>query len=435
MQIKVLGFFLLSFSLLYAKSYSLAELCKKGIHNNPRVKSLGYRSSASRSYYDQSIDQYKPHFNISGQYGMQNYDLGTTNYRGSTYNYQFSLKQPVYRAKLLEAIKDASAKEMLSKLQLEDEKAKLIAQILQVSVELTRQRKIIDVLKKKVALLEKAYENIKKKHRVKLVSGADAFQSQAMLQQSKSELISAKQAYDYNLYNLRLLTKYEDVEKYIRGLHFNISAVEKAFKKANLKRIYGSISENTRIKLDRQSVKIAKIQIGLRNTERSPEFDAVLSYGDAGGTLDYATRKKDSRAMITLSFPIYQGGYVDDRVEEAKYLYMAASEDAEDSRLNIRISLEKALQNIKSGLESVKAQKAAVRASKKYFDGMIQSYQSGAVSLTDAYLAEADYRDNQLKLIRSEADIFASLAEIYYYTGKTDYKNIRKLQKKFFGKQ
>lgn len=75
--------------------------------------------------------------------------------------------------------------------------------------------------------------------------------------------------------------------------------------------------------------------------------------------------------MITLSFPIYQGGYVDDRVEEAKYLYMAASEDAEDSRLNIRISLEKALQNIKSGLESVKAQKAAVRASKKYFDGMI----------------------------------------------------------------
>jgi outer membrane protein len=431
MQIRALWFFLISAIWVYAGDYSLAKLCEKGLKNDPKIRGMKHRGAASHSYYNQSIDQYKPHFNISGQYGMQNYDLGLTNYKGSSYNYQFTLKQPLYRAKLLEAIKDASAREVLSKLQTEDEKARLITQILQVSIELTRQRKEIDVLEKKVKLLDKAYENIKKKHRVKLVSGADAFQSQAMLQQAKSELIRAKQAYDYNLYNLRLLTKYKDVEKYIKTLRFNVNGVEKAFRKANLAQIKREIENNTRIKLDTQSVKIAKLQMGLRNSERAPDFDAVLSYGDAGGTLDYATRQNESKAMLTLNFPIYQGGYVDDRVEEAKYLYMAAREDADNSLLNIKISLEKALENIKSGIESTKAQKVAVSASKKYFDGTIQSYKNGVASLTDAYLAEADYRDNQLKLIQSEANIFTSLAELYYYIGRTDYKDIKKMQEKF----
>ena len=436
MLTRVILLFLFSFSLLSADKYSLAALCEKGIKNNPKIKSLAYRSSASHSVYDQSIDRYKPHLNISGQYGNQNYDLGSSDnmqrYHGVAYNYNFSLKQPIYRAQLLHSIKDAEAREVMSKLGEKDEKAKLVTQILQVSIELTRQRKIIDILTKKVSLLGKAHENIQKKYNLQLASGADTFQSQAMLQESKSDLIKAKQFYDYNLYNLRLLTKYKDVEKYISSLQFDIPAVNKAFKKAKLKAIKNSIENNTRIKLDRQLVNIARVQIGMRNSERSPQFDAVLSYGDAGGSLDAVTRQNDSRAMITLNFPIFQGGYVDDRVEEAKYLLMASQEDAENSRMNIRISMEKALQNIKGGLESVKAQKSAVEASRKYFAAAMESYKSGVASLTDAYLAESDYRDNQLRLANSESDIFISLAEIYYYSGIADYKHVTKLQKKYF---
>ncbi len=436
MPTKLLLLFVFSFSLLNAGKYSLAALCEKGIQNNPKIKSLAHRSSASHSMYDQSISRYKPQLNISGQYGNQNYDLGSSDnmqkYQGIAYNYQFSLKQPIYRAQLLHSIKDAEAKEKMSKLVEIDEKAKLVTRILQVSIELTRQRKIIAILTKKVSLLGKANENIQKKYHMQLASGADTFQSQAMLQQSKSDLIKAKQSYDYNLYNLRLLTKYEDVEKYISSLQFDIPAINKAFKKAKLREIKNSIDNNTQIKLDRQLINIARVQIGMRNSERSPQFDAVLSYGDAGGSLDAVTRQNDSRAMVTLNFPLYQGGYVDDRVEEAKYLLMATQSDAENSRMNIRISMEKALQNIKGGLASVKAQKSAVEASRKYFEGAMESYKSGVASLTDAYLAESDYRENQLRLANSESDIYISLAEVYYFSGIADCKHVKRLQKKYF---
>ncbi len=157
-----------------------------------------------------------------------------------------------------------------------------------------------------------------------------------------------------------------------------------------------------------------------------------MSYGDTGGTVDYTTRKDDSRAMIQLSFPLYQGGYIDDSVKEAKFLYFAAKEDREETRMNIQIAMEKILQNIKGGLASIRAQRSAVDASHKYFKGAMDAYKNGMQSLTEVYLAESDYHDNKLRLVNSEADLTASLVEAYYYSGKINIKQIRNMQRNFF---
>ncbi len=435
MLTKIILLTAISVSMLNAEINLLAALCQKGIENNPKIKSFEHKASASHSYYDQRVDRYKPSLNISGQYGNQNYhyEYPETNiyHHGRAYNYNLTFKQSIYRAQLIEGIKDAKAREGLALMQEKDEIAKLVTMILQNSINSVRQKKIIVILEKKHFVLTSAYENINKKFEMQLASSIEKYQAFAKMQESKSDLIKARQIYEYNLYNLRLLTKYKDVEKYITPVNFNIDAMKKAFNKSKFRSIQESISKNTRIKLDEQSVEIARIQIGLRNSERSPQIDAVLSYGDAGGTIDAVTRQDETRAMLTLNFPIFQGGYVDDRVKESKYLYYAAKEEAEDSRLNIKISLEKTLSNIKGGLASVTAERSAVEASKKYFEGASKSYVNGVSSLTDAYLAEAEYRDNQLRLVNTEADIFTSLIEAYYYSGQTDYKYVKELQRKY----
>ena len=435
MPTRLISISLLAIAFANAEGQLLADLCTKGLKNNPNIKSFEYKSSASHSYYDQSIDQYKTHLTISGQYGNQNYQYKyptrTDDYHGTSYNYNLSFRQPIYRAQLLEGMHDAKAREMLAKLQEDDEKAKLVTMIVQNAIDLTRQKKSIEILHKKVSLLTSAYDNIEKKFALQMASNTEKFQALAKLQQSKSDLIKAQQTYDYNLYNLRLLTKYDAVEKYLNDLDFDIKSVERAYDRSKIRHIQESVYKNTRVKLDEQRVKIAKIQIDLRDSERSPQIDAVLSYGDAGGSLDSVTRQDETRAMLSLNFPIFQGGVVDDRVKEAKYLYHAAKEDAENSHLNIKISLEKTLENIRGGLESIKAERSAVEASRKYFEGASTSYQNGVSSLTDAYLAEADYRDSQLRVINTEADILSSIAEAYYYIGKTDYKSIKFLQKNY----
>jgi outer membrane protein len=433
MQIRGIIYTLFFTLTLQAESFGLADLCKKGLENNPRISSFSYQTSASGSRYDQSIDKYKPQLSFSGQYDRQKYTFSSGSlYNGTAYNYKFMMSQPIYSGRLLNAITDAEARKKLAAMQEEDEKAKLVVQILQVSVELSRLKQTIGILEKKVSVLRKAHDNIKKKHAVKLAPQADKFQSLSMLQQAKSELLNAKQNYNYNLYNLRLLTKYQDVEKYLTTIGFYLPAVEKAFQEIKLAKLKAGIEENTRVKLDKQGMKIAQIQIGLRDSEWHPELSAVLSYNDSGGSIDNVTREDESHAMLSVSFPFYQGGYVRDRVEEAKYLFLSARDEAENSRQSMMISLEKAVQNIKGGIESVKAGQLAVDASKKYFEGASISYQNGILSLTDAYLAEADYRDNQLRLINDKASVFSSLVEIYYYIGRTNYVGVKKLQEKFF---
>jgi len=423
-------------SLISAEKFTLEKLCKKGIDSNPKIKSFAYKVSASNSFYDQSIDQYKPHFNIDGQYGKQKYTLESTNtvqdFNGVTHQYQFTLNQPIYRAKFLEAITDAEERITLSKLIEEDEKAKLTTQILQSSFELIRLRETIQILSQKEKILEKAYKNIEKKHKLKLASRVDQYQSLSMLKQSNSDLVIARQTYNHMSFNLKMLTKLDNVEKYIKTLEFNIEAIKQAFKKVNISHLKSQYIQNTRVKLERQTVKIAKVQIDLRASERHPNIDLVVSYGDSGGTLDATVRQDDSRAMLTLNFPLYQGGYVSDRVEEARYLSLSAEESAENVEMSVKISLEKKIQDIRSGIESVDAEMIAVQASKKYFDAATVSYQNGLGSLTDAYLAEADYHDNRLRSIKAQTALFTALAEIYYYSGIADIKHIQTLQKKYF---
>lgn len=436
MLIKWILLILLTFSQLQAEEYTLVQLCKKGLESNPKMKSFAHKVSASNSFYDQSIDNYKPHFTIDGQLGQQEYTLGSTiseqDYSGKSYQYQFSLKQPIYRANFLKSITDAEEKVMLSKLIEEDEKAKFITQILQNSFDLIKTRKTIRILSQKEKILEKAYENIEKKHRLKLASKVEQYQSLSMLKQSHSDLVVASQTYDQMRFNLKTLTKLDNVEIYTKTLEFNMDAIKNTFKNVNISHLESAYTQNTRVKLERQTVEISKVQIDLRASERQPNLDLVVSYGNSGGTLDMTIRQNDSRAMLALNFPIYQGGYVTDRVEEARYLSLAAQESADDVEMSIKISLEKKIQDIRSGIESVDAERVAVEASKKYFEAAMASYRNGLGSLTDAHLAEADYFDNRIRLINTESSIFISLAEIYYYSGIANVEHVQSLQKKYF---
>jgi hypothetical protein len=100
MQTKLILFIFFGFSLLYAEKFTLEELCRKGIRSNPNIKSFSYRSLTGASAYDQSVGHHKPHLNASGQYGVENYDLGDslkeTHYQWRKYSYILSVSQPVF---------------------------------------------------------------------------------------------------------------------------------------------------------------------------------------------------------------------------------------------------------------------------------------------------------------------------------------------------
>lgn len=434
MLIKWFMAFSITVSFVYANSYTLDILCQKGVENNPRIKSFQHQTAASHKVYDQNFDRYKPSLNLSGQAGYQKYtygeDIDSVQYEGNTYNYRATVNQVLYKAALGYAMDDAEKRIVLAGLQEEDEKAKLIAQILQSSFELVKLKKIMLLYQKKEEVLLKAYNNIEKSNALQLASKVDVLQSLSRLQQSRSDMAGIKQLYQNKLFNLKLLTKQTKVEKYLNSIRFNIDSIKKTYRSLNLAAVKSQYRQSTRLKFDKQIASISKGEIDLRASERYPSFNLALNAGDTGGSMDNITRRNESSAMVSVDFPIYQGGYVSDRKEEARLLYLSALSEVENTEMTVKISLEKALQDIASGLETAKADSVAVEAAKNYFEVTIKSYDNGLGSLTDAYLAEAEYYDSKVRLISTKAAIFMALAEVYYSSGTADVPHVKRMYKK-----
>ena len=429
---------LLSLSTLQAKShhtYTLSGLCKKAVQNSPKILSLRHKESASIYATEQLYDRYKPQISISAGGGYERYDDKYPSgreikYEDKVYNYEAKISQTIYRPTLLKSIDNYRLKEKASKLQREDQEAQLVIMLAQTAIERIRLQQIVRLNKKKVFVYKKALNQIASKFSMRLSNKSELNQAKARLQKAIADLAQTKQMIMMTDANLRLLSKVRHIPSSMFNKHFRIDNVQRQYSRVGLKTLKGMINRSTSVKLSRVYVDIALSEIETRKAERYPTVDVSAGYSGSHSA-DETTIDRRSRVMVNLNFPIFQGGYVTDRVNEAKELYLAAAQDLSDRKINSEMSLEKYWLQIKSALHTYKAQKAAEKATKIYFESAKSAYLQGLQSLTDAYLAEADYYDAQVSRINTGADILKSILNIYYVIGKADYKSIAQFEKRY----
>jgi len=419
---------------LYAKNpVNLSQLCKKAVSHSPKIISLQHKESASFYSTEQLYDKYKPQISISASGGYERYDEKYPSgrkikYSDGVYNYSLSVSQAIYRPKLLKQIDNYKLKELASSIQRADQKAQLITMIMQTSIERMRLEQIVRLNRKKVQLYRNALKQISSKYSLKLSNRAELNQAKAKLQRAIAELSRTKQMIMMTNANLQLLTKIRHIPNYIFNKRFNISRVEHRFQSFHLKGLKKLISHSTSVKLSKIYVDIALSEIEARKAERYPTVDVSAGYSGSHSP-DDTTIEKRARVMLNINFPIFQGGYVTDRINEAKELYLSANQDLENTKINSEISLEKYWLQIKSGLHTYQAQLSAEKAARVYFKSAKTAYKQGIKSLTDAYLAEADYYDAQVNRINTGADILKSIVNIYYVIGKINYRDIDRFEK------
>ncbi len=429
---------LLSLSTLQAKSHhtgSLSGLCKRAVQNSPKILGLRHKENASIYATEQLYDRYKPQISISAGGGYERYDEKFSSgrkveYEDKIYNYEAKISQTIYRPTLLKSIDNSRLKERASRLQREDQQAQLVVMLAQTAIERMRLQQIVKLNKKKVVIYKKALDQIASKFSMRLSNKSELNQAKARLQRAIADLAQTKQMIMMTDANLRLLSKVRNISPSIFNRHFRIDSVKRHYNKIGLKSLKKMINKNSTVKLSKAYVDIALSEVETRKAERYPTIDVSAGYSGSHGA-DETTVDRRSRVMVNINFPIFQGGYVTDRVNEAKELYLAATQDLSDRIINSEMSLEKYWLQIKSALHTYQAQKAAEKATKIYFESAKSAYVQGLQSLTDAYLAEADYYDAQVSRINTGADILKSILNIYYVIGKADYKSIAQFEKRY----
>ena len=414
---------------------TISSLCKKAVDNSPRILGLRHKESASIYATEQLYDKYKPQISISAGVGYERYDEKfpsgrKVKYQDNIYNYEARVSQSIYRPTILKSIDNSRLKQKIAKLQTQDEQAKLVITLAQTAIDRIKLEHIVKLNQKKVIIYKKALKQIASKFSMRLSSKSELNQAKARLQRAIAELAKTKQMIMMTDANLRLLSKVRYIPSSIFNRSFKISRVERDYNNLTLNKLKKMISKGSAIKLSKAYVDVALSEVETRKAQRYPTLDISAGYSGSKSA-DETIVEKRSRVMLNVNFPIFQGGYVSDSVNEAKELYLAAAQDLSNTKIDSEMSLEKYWLQIKSALHTYKAQKAAQKATKIYFESAKSAYTQGLGSLTDAYLAEADYYDSQVSKITTGAEILKSILNIYYVIGEANYKSIAKFERKY----
>ncbi len=427
--------FALSIFSAFVQAGPLSQLCQKGLNSHPNIRSSLYQEQSKRYVTRQGKDQYLPQISLNAEKGYKKYYYEKVysgeNWRSNNYySYTFSLSQALYQPVLLKKIDDARQREILAHYQTQDNKAKLTTQIAQTTIELMRLYQIRALAKKKAELYRKALEQIQAKYKSKFADVSAVAQAKARLRQSEAEYAQYNQNYHYILQNLRYLTNSKKIPSVLKRAYFNAMAVALHYHANDLKKHLKQIKKNTRVKIYTKYRDIAKNMIDMRFAEHYPSLSVKASYND-GNFGDPTDPRKNSKISLQVNLPLYEGGYVRDRVNEAQALYYAAVQDLDNALLESRSSMEKNWEQIQTGLQTLKALREAEKASKVYYETSLNAYKNGLQSLTDTYQANIDYYDTKVKRINAEADLLSSILNLYYVAGVATPTQIAKFEKRY----
>lgn len=165
-----------------------------------------------------------------------------------------------------------------------------------------------------------------------------------------------------------------------------------------------AFEQNLQMASANYDVLIAKKEINRRDAGHLPTVDLVGTAGlsRSSGSRVSATGvdTQDATLTLQLAVPLYTGGRVTSRTEEARSLYRQALNTFELSRRTVQRLTRQSFTGVKSGIARVRALRQAVVSNKSALDAVQAGFQVGtrtSVDVLDAqrefFAAEFDYAE------------------------------------------
>ena len=168
---------------------------------------------------------------------------------------------------------------------------------------------------------------------------------------------------------------------------------------------------------------IAKENITLAQTGHEPTLDLVGSLGS-----EYTDYKVNSIARqdgtinsgtvgIQFNMPLYSGGAVSSRVEQAKASYIAASEDLESTHRSVQNSLYSQYNNITAAVGTVKAYQQGVVSAESALKATEAGYQVGTRTIVDVLDATKNLYNAKSNLANARYNYIMSWVNLRHTAG------------------
>ena len=186
------------------------------------------------------------------------------------------------------------------------------------------------------------------------------------------------------------------------------------------------------IKIAMLDVDISKNEIESNKSKHFPTIDltATYDYSDVRGGARFGVTTRESNTVgLTLNFPIYQGGYQNSKISEAKYKYQNAKLNLDQLRRSVRRDINDKINTHNLLKKVILVKRDKYNDSNENYKTMISGYKKGIYSDIDLKESEYNLIIAKNELISSTLEYMSTDLSIKKYSSELSLRHIEDINK------
>jgi outer membrane protein len=374
--------------------------------NDPALQAAQFKKQGIGEHRTQAIARMLPILAGSAEYAYTNQDIrssdntvfavGKTDY-GST-NYGLTLTQPVFRWDTIVGYQQADAEILRAEAEYQMASQDLIIRVADLYMKALAARDQLTFAKAEQSAVDKHFELASNQFKKGLIPITDMHDAKARKATVSARTIEAENLLDDALQALQEVTGQPVTE--LDPLRADIALANPDPADADTW-VKAAVKQNPAIALHKQAVEIAGKEVDRQNAAHYPTLDLVGSYNseDTDGTLYGGGSQIDNtKVMLKLNVPLYQGGMVSSKAAEAEHQRSAARQELIRQTRAVERQTRSAFLGVKTALNRVEALHQSVTSNQSALEAKQEGFLSGlytSLAVLDAerdlYLTKQEY--------------------------------------------
>lgn len=384
-----------------AHADDLFDVYKRAQQSDPQFQAAQAARDAALQSKPQARSLVLPDVGLSGSVSRNRSDITATSVglpRTSTYTaktYSLNLSQVLYNHDYFAQLRQADYEVAQAESQFQNARQDLIIRVVQAYFAVLSAEDNLHFAQAEKTAIGQQLDQAKQRFKVGLTAITDVREAQARYDQSVAQEIAAKN---------QLAVSKESLREIIGGSVPDLAGLSDQMplvtpEPNDIKSwVDAALDNNPQLIVAEKAADVAKEQIERAKAGHYPTLNIVAShsYTDTGGL--FTRTSNDDSVGIQLNLPLYQGGGVSSRVEQATYQYQQSKDQLEQTRRATERQARSAYLNVIAGISQVEARKQALKSTQTALDATQAGYEVGTRTQVDVlnaqqalYGAERDY--------------------------------------------
>lgn len=373
----------------------LIDIFKIAEQNDPEFAAVSASVMATREQRIQARAGLLPDISFDANTTYNNQDIDTESGYGETgdvnFNsrgYHLKLKQPLLRYDRYLKYKQSAHRISRSEAEQESAFQQLILRVAERYFGVLEAKDNLQFVQAEKIALKRQSEQTQLRYDAGFISNIDVQESKAAYKNSLAEEILAENRSENARELLReIVGPYENdlaiLEKEIPLINPNPSDVDEWSQFA--------LESNPELIMAESDMTITQEEVGIQKASHLPSIDFVVSHGrDIQGGRFGNTDIDGTSAGLQLNIPLYSGGMVKSKTNEAQYRHLQAENIYERQKRAVFRETRDAFLGIKSGISRVEALTLSVEASLLAQQAILAGFEAGTRTAVDVVAAERE---------------------------------------------